>query len=127
MKQVQWELGHVGGDVNVCIRKWVQACLTAGGRMFPPLGLMSTPLESATLPLENSALETLQPPPACASLEVVLSGVYEICACFYGFQFLGWHYECEFSGGWAAVALCSIGKGCPTTIDGVYPFSITTK
>ena len=82
----------MGVDASVYSGKWVQACLTAGGGMFPSLDLMSTPLELAPIPLESAPLETAKTSSACATLEAVvlgvceyfLSGVCECCVIFSG-------------------------------------------
>ena len=56
----------------------------AGVGMFPPLDLMSPPLELAPLPLESSPLDTVQPSPYWAPLEMVELGVCKFCVGFCG-------------------------------------------
>ena len=78
--------------MNVYARQLVEACLTSGIGIFPPLDLMPPPLESEPLPLESAPLDTVHPLSDWAPLEMVvlgvceylLLGVCEICAVFRG-------------------------------------------
>ena len=61
MRRDPWELGLVGINEKFYAGKWVQAWLPAGVETFPPLELMSPPLELEPLTLESPLLETMQP------------------------------------------------------------------
>ena len=128
-------MGPVRGYPNLYVGKRVQGHHPSGDYYervaYATLDLMSTPLELVYPPLKSalsllecatsmlsmlecSPMYIAQSPPGCAPLEVVVSGVGDICAIFRIVQYLV--CNCGFYGVLVAVELCSIGKGRPTTV-----------